>query len=218
MPLIYYTQVQPEGVLGVWEITESEDWFSGQLSLSEAEERQFRAIKGSRRRIEWLAARQLVHALSGREVRGPFLKDEHGKPHLEGSSYQISISHSGQLAAAIAAPVACGIDIQFPVGKIGRLAPKFLREEERQSLASGAYRLGHLHVLWGAKEALYKAYGRRQIDWCAHLGVEPFPYPPEAGQARGWVDKEAGRHAFEVHFQLLGPATLVYVLASSHPG
>jgi len=211
MPLIYKKPLEPEGELGVWEVLETEAWFRRQLRLSEPEAAQLARIKG-RRRLDWLAARQLVHIMSGRTERGPFWKDEYGKPHLEGADWMISISHSGNVAAAIASPLSVGIDIQHPVAKIYRLAPKFLRPGELDSLAEGDNRLGHLHVYWGAKEALYKAYGRRKLDFRTHIGLEPFPYPPVQGHTRGWVRKNDYEGQFGVHYGPFRGYMLVYVV------
>lgn len=211
MPLIYKKPLEPEGELGVWEVLETEDWFRRQFRLSEPEAAQLARIKG-RRRLDWLAARQLVHIMSGRTERGAFRKDEHGKPHLEGADWMISISHSGNVAAAIASPLNVGIDIQHPVAKIYRLAPKFLRPEELDSLATGDNRLGHLHVYWGAKEALYKAYGRRQLDFRTHIGLEPFAFPPVQGCTHGWVHKDEYEGHFQVHYGPFRGYMLVYVM------
>jgi 4'-phosphopantetheinyl transferase len=210
MPLILYEAIQPEGELGVWRIEETEDWFRERLELAAAEEAQLSAIKG-RRRTEWLAARQLVHDMSGREERGVFIKDEFGKPRLEGTSWHISISHSHNLAAAIAAPRSVGIDVQFLVTKIERLAHKFMRPEEMASLHPDK-RLEHLHVYWGAKEALYKTYGRRELDFCTNILVDPFSFDLRRGSARARIVKEDFQADFQLRYRQLGDYILVYAV------
>ena len=121
MPLQFHRYLQPEGELGLWKIEESEVYFLEQLNLTPIEEDYIVQLKG-RRRLEWLAGRLLLHRMSGRETRGACIKDEFGKPHLEGSAYEISISHSRELAAVVAAPRNVGVDIQKLVAKIERLA------------------------------------------------------------------------------------------------
>jgi 4'-phosphopantetheinyl transferase len=210
MPGILHRQLTPFGELGLWQITEPESWFLDQLFLYPAELRQLEEMKG-RRRVEWLAVRQLVHDMSGRRTRGAFVKDNFGKPHLEGSPWHISISHSGDLAAAVVAPVACGVDVQFLVPKITRLAHKFMRSEEMDSLQP-ATAIEHLHVYWGAKEALYKAYGRREIDFLLHLRVQPFAFRETGGYTRAWVEKETVCQAYRLHYELRDGFVLTYVL------
>lgn len=187
MPLLYHNDLGPAGQLGLWQITETEQDLLPSLALSGQEKVQLARIKGHRR-VEWLAVRRLVHDMSGRLQRAHFVKDEHGKPFLEDSDWEISISHSRSICAAIAGPQPVGIDIQLIVPKIERIAHKYMREEEMESLHP-ATRINHLHVYWGAKEALYKAYGRRQIDFCQHILIDPFSYSPEGGQFTGSIRK-----------------------------
>lgn len=210
MPLILHEHLQPIGELGLWRIEESEEWYRDNLLLSPMELRQLGHFKG-RRRKEWLAVRQLVHQMSGREERGAFIKDEFGKPHLAHSPYQISISHSEQLAAAIAAPVNVGIDIQKIVTKITRIAHKFLREEEWASIAEHNL-IPHMHLYWGAKEALYKAYGRRALDFKEHIFVNSFSMESDTGRMQGRIQKDDFCANYEIYYRHVGPYVLVYAL------
>ncbi|MCB0570291.1 MAG: 4'-phosphopantetheinyl transferase superfamily protein [Phaeodactylibacter sp.] len=212
MPIILHEHIQPEGELGIWRIEETEAWFRDGLALSDAEQEQLAQIRG-RRRVEWLAARQLVHDMSGRGLRAVFYKDEFGKPHLEGSAYQISISHSGGLAAAIAAPFPVGVDIQNIVPRISHLAHKFMRPDELASLQP-ATRIEHIHVYWGAKEALYKAYGRRALDFCAHIHVGPFAYSPAGGECEGVIRKDAYEARFRLRYAMVEDFVLVYAIGT----
>ena len=212
MSLLLHRHLQPAGELGIWTLEEDESFFLQGLELFPEEREQIAGMKGQRR-VEWLAGRYLLHFMSGREVRGACLKDAFGKPHLENSLFQISISHSHERVAVVAAPVAVGVDIQFVVTKIERIAYKFMREEENDSLLP-ATRLEHLHVYWGAKEALYKAYGRREIDFRLHLHVAPFEFSPKGGQTTGWIRKEEFTQQFEIYYELLGEYILVWALAS----
>ena len=208
MALFLHKNISSAGEIGLWEITESEAFFQERLPLYPEEQLQLDAIKG-RKRQEWLATRFLIHHMSGREKRIPFIKDEFGKPYLEGSNYQISISHSHGMAAAIAAPFQVGIDIQFLIAKISRIAHKFTRQEEREAMHANT-ELEHLHVYWGAKEALYKAYGRRKLDFCKHILIEPFEYNLEVGTCIGQVKKDDYDQKFKLSYQMIGEYMLVY--------
>lgn len=213
MPLYLHEHLETGGELGLWNIEEEEEWFLHKLLLSPMELRQLSRMKG-RRRLEWLAVRQLVHTMSGREKRGAFIKDEFGKPHLEKSTYHISISHSETLAAAIAGPVSVGIDIQKIVPKITRIAHKFLRDEEREIIAEHNL-IKHMHLYWGAKEALYKAYGRRELDFRQHIFIEPFPLESSAGVMQGSVKKGDFFAKYELSFRTIQDFVLVYASESS---
>lgn len=210
MPILLHQHIDPEGELGIWQITEEEAWFRDRLFLYPPELRQLAGIKG-RKRVEWLGVRHLVHHMSGREERGAFIKDEHGKPHLEHSEWHISISHSGELAAAIAGPKSVGIDIQRLVGKIERIAHRFMRPEELACLDE-EQRLEHIHLFWGAKEALYKAYGRRQLHFSDNILIHPFELDWEKGTFTGEVINEDYHLTYELHYRMIASFVLVYAI------
>jgi len=201
MSLKFHRKLKPEGELGLWQIEESEDYFLERLQLRRKEHQQLELLKGSRR-LEWLAGRWLLHEMSGRKMRGACLKDEFGKPYLSDSLFDISISHSRDLVAVLAAPSSVGVDVQKMVGKIERIAHKFMREPETHSLREST-RLPHLHVYWGAKEALYKAYGRRQLDFREHIFIDPFGYDTNGGICTGHISKGEYLQFFEVHYEMI---------------
>jgi len=211
LPLRTHHSIPRQVEYAIWKIEESEDFFRAQLHLDPSELEQVNRIKGEGRRLEWLASRYLIHVMSGREKRGVLVKDEFGKPHLENSPFHISISHSNKRAAAIAAPFSVGVDLQKIVGKIERIAHKYMRSVEMESLQS-ATRLEHLHVYWGAKEALYKAYGRKKLDFRTHILIEPFEYDLEKGKAIGTIQKGEFIQSFDLHYELLEDFILVYAL------
>ncbi|MFK7806846.1 MAG: 4'-phosphopantetheinyl transferase superfamily protein [Saprospiraceae bacterium] len=201
MPLHTHKHLNDQAELGLWKIEEDEIFFLEQLQLNKEEEQYIAGIKGHRR-LEWLASRFLLHKMSGRAKRGPCIKDEHGKPFLVDSLFDISISHSREFASVIAAPQCVGIDIQKIVSKIERIAHKYMRDEETESLKPET-RLEHLHVYWGAKEALYKAYGRRQLDFREHIFIDPFDYDVTNGRCTGYTKKGEDYQAFDLRYELV---------------
>lgn len=209
MPLKLYNKIEPEGELGIWNIHEDEEYFRSKLDLTISETDYFQKLKG-RRKVEWLAVRYLLHFMSGRKNRGAVIKDKFGKPHLENSDWHISISHTDGKAAVVASPKLVGIDIQKFVERIDRIAHKFMREEESASL-NKVTRLEHLHIFWGAKEALYKAYGRKELDFKGHIFVDPFPYR-ENGSTTAKVIKGDFQKSFQVHFDKMENFFLVWVI------
>jgi len=208
MPFLEHHFLSPEGELGIWKIDEDTAFFESKLDMQEKEQQLVVELKGHRR-TEWLASRFLLHLMSGRDERAACLKDEFGKPYLEDSFYHISMSHSREMTAVIAAPRLVGVDIQKLVGKIENIAHKFMRDEELQSLKTES-RLEHLHVYWGAKEALYKAYGRKSLDFRTHIFVEPFDYDLSGGQCSGRVVKDDFDKKFEIHYRRIDDFILVY--------
>ncbi|RMG78949.1 MAG: 4'-phosphopantetheinyl transferase superfamily protein [Bacteroidetes bacterium] len=213
MPLYFRKFLEPEGEVGVWQIREDESFFTRRLLLTREERRLLRQIKGAGRRLEWLSSRYLLHYLSGRKVRGTLFKDANGKPHLKNSPYLISLSHSHEMAAVMGAPVPCGIDIQYFVPRINRLVHKFMSEPE-QAFVEPECEQAYFHVMWCAKEAIYKAYGRRQLDFKKHIHIAPFRYSEAGFGFSGRMTKpEAGVHLdFDLFFEKLDDYFLVYAL------
>jgi 4'-phosphopantetheinyl transferase len=210
MPIILHEAIPPILELGLWHIEEQEEWFSQNLLLNPEEAAQLAQIKGQRR-VEWLAARQLVHQMLGGPARLALLKDAYGKPQLESAACHLSISHSKNMAAAALAADPVGIDIQYLVPKIESMAHKYMRPEELDSLQP-ATRLEHIHAYWGAKEALYKAYGRRGLDFCAHIHITPFVFALEGGTFGGKIVKAGYEAHFEGQYALADNYMLVHAV------
>ncbi|MEM1358127.1 MAG: 4'-phosphopantetheinyl transferase superfamily protein [Bacteroidota bacterium] len=208
MSVIFHEPLRPPGEWGLWHITESENWLRGQVDLSTEENVGLDLIQGEGRRREFLAARLLLHHMSGRDTRGELYKDDAGKPHLKNSIFHISISHTVNYSAAIAHPAPCGIDVQRIVPRIRRLAPKFVGAGEKSQIKA-AHELIQLHLIWSAKEAMYKAFGRRQIDFKEHLFVDFEDYDPGKTTATALLKKGAAEMLFDLDFRIFDTFVLV---------
>ena len=203
-----YLKSEPSGVqIGVWKITEEFNFFFNSLHWDPSELQLIDSLKGSRK-IEWVASRYVLHILSGRKTRGACLKDEFGKPYLEDSDWHISLSHSHEWIAVIAHPKPCGIDIQFKVEKITAIAHKFLHPDETELIPEDE-KIEFQHVYWGAKECLYKAYGRKALNFADHIRIERFENGTE-GKTQGSIIKDELREEHRIHFKWLGSFLLVY--------
>lgn len=172
MPIIKQEFILPIGELGIWLVDESIE----ELLLDfhfDPEELPIFSKMSEKRKKEWLVSRILIQQLSGRKTRIACVKDEYGKPHLPDSSYHISISHSRDRVAVLASPYNIGIDIQEIVDKMHRISVKFVSDIE---LAYTGKNIDMLHVLWGAKESMYKAWGKKGIDFKDDMKVDAFEW------------------------------------------
>ena len=155
-------------------ITDDETTLRASLPLAITEREELARITHPAQRIEWLACRVAIRQLTenqGGIYRG-LHKDEFGKPYLIGSSWSISLSHTGGWAAAVlhrSRPV--GIDIEPIREQFRRVVPRVLSADE---IAHAADNPNRLAVYWCAKEALYKLYGKRQLTFREHLHINPF--------------------------------------------
>ncbi len=207
MPLHFHKYIKPEGEVGIWKIKEPISFFLQNMELTDVEKDHVNKIRGHLK-VEWLASRYLLHIMSGRTERGELLKDKYGKPFLKDSTYQISLSHSAELAAVAASPKIVGVDIQKIVPKIKRIANKFMRPEELKVLSTND--IFHLHLFWGAKECLYKSYGKRKLDFRKHIHIEPFILRGEEGTFSGKVMKGDFKEEYKITYQKIDDYLLVH--------
>ncbi|MCB0495749.1 MAG: 4'-phosphopantetheinyl transferase superfamily protein [Cyclobacteriaceae bacterium] len=162
MPL-FKKIIEENYTLVVWHLTEDEGYFVPYLQEFSFEPKKLSEIHFPQRRLEWMASRYIGWQIA-KELQGNcegIWSDSHNKPHFMNSPMQISISHSNPYVAVLVHKKhPCGVDIEEKRDKLIRLAPKFLTETEL-ALSNGD--LDKLALAWGAKEAIYKMYGRKQL-------------------------------------------------------
>lgn len=177
MPVIKELNAGASGRIALWQVTETEAELQALLLPGTYDEQVLAGFVYAHRRIQWMATRLLLqHLVPG----GSISYDAHGKPHLgqEGAKGFISLSHSGDLLAMVYDHSPTGIDIERIHPKIGRVAQKFLCDEE-QARALDPPQPNRLHVYWCLKEATYKVYGRKGVSLKKNIFVEDFTYAPE---------------------------------------
>lgn len=140
--------------------------------LSTEELARWNGFSQEKRRNEWLGGR-LAAKLAGSALLGKTDTDwrnlvirteEDGRPYLTAEKGKvapfISISHSGVLAAALAANRPCGLDIQLSGERILRVRERFAFPEEetilQSSLEKSFTETERLTMLWAAKESVRK--------------------------------------------------------------
>jgi 4'-phosphopantetheinyl transferase len=203
MPLIFKENLLENDLWGIWEIKEEEDWFFNQWQLSPEENHHFNKLKG-RKRLEYVSARHLVHLLTGLDHRNPIHTDLTGKPiFLWDPTLHLSISHSHQYAAAILSKTSkVGIDIQLIVPQMRKVAKRVFSSTEL-SFASSENELEMLHILWGIKEAVYKAFGLGGIDFKNQISVHSFIYQYPKGSFKAGLTKENQTITYSGIYQFL---------------
>jgi 4'-phosphopantetheinyl transferase len=162
--------------IGLWEINEGVDVLYAQLILNAEEQSLFNSFNNDIRKLHWLSYRNLLKELVSPGEYAHVNYDENGKPYMTDNMHHLSVAHSGKFSAAIISkskPV--GIDIELLHPKIERVVHKFLSEKE-MAFISNASKLEQWYVCWGAKEALYKLYGKKELDFRENLLLSPFNY------------------------------------------
>ena len=209
MPLKIHWEEQEGTQWALWQATEPLSFFREKVILFPEEEAEIKDLN-DRKAFEWFSSRHLLHLISGRIDRGACLKDPFGKPYLQDSDHYISISHSRDMVAVMASPKACGIDIQYKVEKIYRIAGKFCSPREKEFCDRYSDPMIALHILWGAKESLYKAYGKRMLDFRTQIQIDPWATDQQFGQTTGTVILEDAALKYDINFRILADLILVY--------
>lgn len=212
MPFLLTREIADATRLGIWKIEEPEAWFRNQLMLSESEVNLIAAIRNPQRKLHWLSSRFLLRTMMQTDQFIHLESDSNGKPIIHNFPVYISISHSSDLSALlISSRMQVGIDIEKIDPKIFRIEHKFLRAEEKENLAISNNKLEQLYVVWCAKEAMYKLYGQKQLDFRLNLSVSSFQYAG-SGTVTGRIKKDTYENELQVHFEKLNDYMMAYVV------
>lgn len=201
MPLDY--EHRPWGLPSfviVWAVTESASFFEAELPLSERErEHLIRRYANAKARLDWMASRYALQRLCGQHC-SVFYKDAAGKLRVPNTPLYFSISHSGGFVAALQGPTSVGIDVQVPTPKLARIAHKYIAPEVLAAIQNHPQYTDYLHYYWGIKEALFKAYGKGQLNYIQHLYLLPFE-AASSGQTLAIVQKNQERLCYRVFYK-----------------
>lgn len=209
MPLHYQHNINDFTRLALWKIEETELFFTQQVSLQQT-------VTHPHKRLQHLAGRFLLPFLFAdfpseliqiADTRKPFLPDE---------QYHFSISHCGDYAAAIvSAHSRVGIDIEMVTYRVDKIKHKFLHEAEFLGWniegLEPAERFSTLTLLWSAKEAMFKWWGRGDVDFSECMQVKPSKLGT-SGQLKAHFVKGDFYQDLVLHYQLSSTLSLVYVV------
>lgn len=178
MPLLKELKVDEHTRIAIWKIEEDIDFFQNKLTLLPNDLVEIKKLKQPQRKLEWFASRWLLRYLIDPVDPIEVESDEFGKQILRNYPFQISLSHSKDLVAAITSSKhSVGIDIEFIEQRIENISRKFMSDSELSSVFD-SHRLRHLYLFWSAKEAIYKHYSKRKLDFKRDMIISPFV--PEA--------------------------------------
>ncbi len=190
--------VGKERLLGLYRIENTYDQLLEELNPDELDRELLDTYSNVQKKQEWLAARILLREVCrflGIEYMGT-RKDSNGKPFLQGHSYQISLSHSFPYVAVIADPHRdVGIDLEQPKEKLKKISSRYL--DDRELSLCMDLNIDALCIFWCAKEALYKIYSKKGLNFRNEIHLYPegdFPW----NNILGVID----RNGEEGHFPL----------------
>ena len=192
----------------VWKITESLRELEAMIPLRPSEAGLYESFQVETRKKQWLAYRVLIKSMLLPEE---FLVeyDETGKPFLAGSKYHISVTHSGDLAAVIISSKGrVGIDLETARERIERVKERFLHPEELAMIGEKdvCFRLTQA---WCAKEALYKLFGHRGLDFRENIRIH-LPPGLQEGDFDGHILHDGAWIHFPLTARIISGSVLVY--------
>lgn len=166
--------------LWVYAITYGEKKLKEGVDLTQKEKEKLASIVVEEKRKEFMSSRYILQHCIGKTER--IIYSEYGAPKLESGKGNISISHSkGRVAVLFHPSKKVGVDIQKEDKRMSRLAFKFMNEKEKAYISTvsedNAY--WQYHVLWCAKEAMFKWIEVGNVDFKEHLFIKPFSWNNE---------------------------------------
>ena len=164
VPLIYKSDLNSSAKIGVWYITEKEEYFLGKVTLH-------REITHWHKRLQHLAGRLLLKELFPDFPVELILVATTRKPYLAEDPFHFSISHCGDYVAVIVSRYKrVGVDIELIKGKALALMNKFLTDEEILHLnAENNKEVATL--CWCVKESIFKWQGKGGVDFRGDIDI-----------------------------------------------
>ena len=196
MPL-FRTYQQGDLTVAVWKVDETVEQLRSMFHQFSVYEEGFARFSAEKRKQEWLAVRVLLKEMLGEEKSIAYLPS--GKPYLEDGSMHVSFSHThGYVAVALHPFAEVGVDIEQYGTRVQRVASRFIREDEKVSIASGDEIVGLL-LHWSAKETMFKLMDDQGVDFIDHLRVFPFQQE-ESGTFKACEYRSDKEMEFLIHY------------------
>lgn len=210
MPLIHSEKGKNNTVISIWEIHENLEFFKDRLDLSEEDDAFLKRIH-ERRAVEWAASRYLLKTMLGRAVPFECIADEYGKPFIPDDSRHVSISHSWGMAMIGLSDGPLGIDIQRESAKIEKLQSKFVSRDEYPE-GTDHLSIETLHLVWSAKEAMFKLFSRGKLDFKKHLRLQLPSDIDRYGVVKGTIRKDEFEFHCDISYRFIRGYIWVYAL------
>jgi len=208
MPLYKTIRVNDFTKVLVWKIDESLEDLTMGIKLTERSKKRVEAMKSVLHQQGFMSIRQLLKQAGYADT--DVFYDAFGKPHLKDKNY-LSISHSFTFTAIIIykkKPV--GIDVEKQRDKIVKIAHKFTPIEEYNTIANHEALVSKLTVVWGAKESLYKIYGKKKLRFLHHIFIEDFSFIDT--KTTGVIKYKGHVSTHSIHFFEFDGFTCVYAI------
>lgn len=172
MPIYKTLSIDEQTTVLIWKIEETLSELEKNISLSPYCASRYDVMKSEIHKKGFMSIRHLLAEFGYTDFDLTY--DDKGKPHLKDGK-EISITHSFEFTAVIVSDKRVGIDIEKQRDKIKIIAPKFTPVEEYNALGPKDL-MKKLTIVWGAKESLYKLYGKKGLRFYEDIFVHDFDF------------------------------------------
>lgn len=195
--------------LGVWKITESEEELRRLSSVPADELEEISYIKSESLRKQKFAVRALLDVMFGEKVY--LSHHDNGKPYIENSATNISITHTNKYVAVILNDTEeVGIDCESLDRDFSAVEKKALSEEEIESLDEDK-RNEQLAIYWCAKEAIYKKMSQYNVDFAEQIEIDDFRMRGEGELEATFIQKDGFEEELRLQYMTFDRHILVWV-------
>ena len=210
MGLYLKKELENEAVIGVWQITETEEELKELSSTPSDEMEEISCIRSESLRKQRLAVRALLNTLFDEKVY--LSHHDNGKPYLENNPVNISITHTEKYVAVILHEEEnVGIDIESLDRDFSVVEKKALSEDEIEDLEDEK-RNEQLAIYWCAKEAIFKLLSRYNVDFAEQIEVERFRPRGEGELEATFTSKKDDEEEFDLEYITFDRHVLVWVV------
>ena len=210
MGLYLKKELENEAVIGVWQVTETEEELIELSSTPSDEMEEISFIRSESLRKQRLAVRALLNTLFDEKVY--LSHHDNGKPYLENNPVNISITHTEKYVAVILHEEEnVGIDIESLDRDFSAVEKKALSEDEIDDLEDEK-RNEQLAIYWCAKEAVFKLLSRYNVDFAEQIEIERFRPRGEGELEATFTSKKDDEEEFDLEYITFDRHVLVWVV------
>lgn len=195
--------------IGVWQITESEEELRRLASVPSDELEEISYIKSESLRKQKLAVRTLLDEMFEEKVY--LSHHDNGKPYIENSSINISITHTDRYVAVIINDSEdVGIDCESLDRDFSAVEKKALSDEEIEGLDEDK-RNEQLAIYWCAKEAVFKKMSQHNVDFAEQIEIDDFRMRGEGELYATFTQKDGFEEEMHLEYMTFDRHVLVWI-------
>ncbi|MCR5002968.1 MAG: 4'-phosphopantetheinyl transferase superfamily protein [Bacteroidales bacterium] len=214
MALYLRKELEDKSEIAVWKVEETEEELRALSAAPTDEMEEISFIKNESLRKQRLAVRALLNELFEEKVY--LSHHDNGKPYLENSVTNISITHTTNYVAVILNDNEdVGIDIESLDRDFSVVEKKALSDDEIEDVEDvddSKEKNEHLAIYWCAKEAIYKLISQYNVDYAEQIEVDRFRFKEEGQIEATFTDKDGYPEKHELEYITFDRHVLVWVV------